>query len=955
MFFNSLNGKSQMNYTKAIVLLLLFWASTSEGAYLVVNDGFESGTSSWAAYGSYTIDSTVSHSGGQSVRCDNGSTPSNRGCSQLITFATPLNADFIRISGWSRAQNSQCSLWQTGPDYSIYVDIIYIDDTALRGQKANFYPGTHGWEYSEKLVELALPVKEIRVYCLHRQATGIVWFDDITIEQVYLDETGAGRGYALWTQDSMTRVFPQALHVLPVGASPEEPNASISLAGGEYESFQILVRSPSESYIDVRTSDLIGPGGAVIDADNIEWFEVGYVRVETLDAPYIIANMPYLHQLGAQPPNWWPDALLPVSQVHLSADFTQSIWITVYAEPNTPAGQYTGSIQLNPQGMDSTTVTVQAEVYNFNLPSGAGHLKNSFSLTEEYMEKVYGTPVSSIMHRAYGDYMLEHRLNPDDNRRKVLLEIDDLLHYRGLGLNSFNVQDFTQHSLWWFTEANKQATFAELDPYFQALAAEESLYDKACIYGFDEWDVSAYGSIMPEWFGIVQDQWNVPTFTTAHINQDPSDLDYYNVDWLCPITSTYNFNDAQTCRNAGFEIWSYVSLMPYPPDYANWRLDCALIEARVLMWQGYHQKFDGFLYWNVNMWERPGNPNSPIDPNAEGPLLDWNLCTCFADYDWLYGDGVLLYPGIDGPIGSIRLENVRDGLEDYEYLWLLAQATGNVEAARSLCEPVTQSLTKFGHNSKTLYGQRHIIARQLEVALHPCPLGDISGPDGVGDCLINIYDFAKLAQGWMQPTYLEVEVENRSFEIPDRPTGTGENYGDHVGWTTSNSKGYVDERDWLFKTYGFNPPDPTQPQWLTMETAGEEAYQRLDHTITTNTTYTLSLDIGMASWAASWIYSDYSVKLVSATSYDIIAQTDQSVSGLPSLDTYIPISATGMTGDISDVRVGQQLKIVLVNPGPADPGIVCWDNIRITAESSSTYNWDDLALIVQHWLKEDQP
>ena len=44
------------------------------------------------------------------------------------------------------------------------------------------------------------------------------------------------------------------------------------------------------------------------------------------------------------------------------------------------------------------------------------------------------------------------------------------------------------------------------------------------------------------------------------------------------------------------------------------------------------------------------------------------------------GEGMLFYPGedagIDGPIASIRLKNLRDGMEDYEYFTLLEKAKG---------------------------------------------------------------------------------------------------------------------------------------------------------------------------------------------------------------------------------------------------------------------------------------
>ena len=41
------------------------------------------------------------------------------------------------------------------------------------------------------------------------------------------------------------------------------------------------------------------------------------------------------------------------------------------------------------------------------------------------------------------------------------------------------------------------------------------------------------------------------------------------------------------------------------------------------------------------------------------------------------GDGFLIYPGkligVDGPVSSVRLEQAREGVEDYEYLHLLKQ------------------------------------------------------------------------------------------------------------------------------------------------------------------------------------------------------------------------------------------------------------------------------------------
>ena len=47
-------------------------------------------------------------------------------------------------------------------------------------------------------------------------------------------------------------------------------------------------------------------------------------------------------------------------------------------------------------------------------------------------------------------------------------------------------------------------------------------------------------------------------------------------------------------------------------------------------------------------------------------------------YNGAMGDGSLLYPakkfGISEPISTLRLESIREGQEDYEYLWMMEAA-----------------------------------------------------------------------------------------------------------------------------------------------------------------------------------------------------------------------------------------------------------------------------------------
>jgi len=218
---------------------------------------------------------------------------------------------------------------------------------------------------------------------------------------------------------------------------------------------------------------------------------------------------------------------------------------------------------------------------------------------------------------------------------------------------------------------------------------------------------------MKLFFGNVRRLWGLPTLTTSHIPTDSAVMRDLHVDWLCPIWAqyhlSYNFGRTQQARAEGLKVWSYISLEPYPPC-PNWRLDSPLMEARTLWWQVFHQNMDGFLYWGLNIWDRVNNDRA-VDP-AAGPFVDFSICSG-GDHDWLYGDGALMYPGVEGPIGSIRLANIRDGLQDWELLWMLGEMAGDREVARQACLPVAASLDSFATDPEMLIARRRDILRQL--------------------------------------------------------------------------------------------------------------------------------------------------------------------------------------------------------------------------------------------------
>jgi len=86
----------------------------------------------------------------------------------------------------------------------------------------------------------------------------------------------------------------------------------------------------------------------------------------------------------------------------------------------------------------------------------------------------------------------------------------------------------------------------------------------------------------------------------------------------------------------------------------------------------------GFEYWSPNHWGRNSD-----DKEKRWPEVPWDPNT-FGKYN---GDGYLLYPGPDGkPYPSIRLKALRDGFEDYEYMWTLNQLVKAIPGSEQLSD-----------------------------------------------------------------------------------------------------------------------------------------------------------------------------------------------------------------------------------------------------------------------------
>ena len=411
---------------------------------------------------------------------------------------------------------------------------------------------------------------------------------------------------------------------------------------------------------------------------------------------------------------WLPDPLLPPAPFKVRKGSTQGLWFTVYAAPDAKPGEYTGVVVLTERGEKRATVRVTVKVEDFSLPETFG-MPTSFSVMDGFTRAQYPDRFKEKKRESW-DIMLDHRLNPDDISRTTPPNIDDLVYARSRGMSLFNILNIVPEpkdpNVKWVCytppEATENAAFypsfkARLAPYVAELK-KRGLEKFAYLYGFDERESEYYPGIDALWKKLKADFPDIPVMTTAMMYRDyaagKTNLPcLVTTDWYCPLTDVYKTDISNTMRKMGKKVWWYVACGPTYP-YANFAsLEYPIIEGRLLGWMTHLYRSDGLLYWHVNFW------NGLCIDESDTFLSTWNT---YSDLH-MPGDGVLLYPGKDHILPSIRLAQIRDAVEDYEWLQIAASKAG-ADSVDAVSRTLIRSLTDFTRDSVQLLEKRSRLA-----------------------------------------------------------------------------------------------------------------------------------------------------------------------------------------------------------------------------------------------------
>lgn len=503
----------------------------------------------------------------------------------------------------------------------------------------------------------------------------------------------AGHGEVnLWTMPSSANPIQEADCSAYYTNSPK---LEIELAKNESEAGQIFFHTTGgvRSYT-LEACDLVDDAGNKIEKENIKIYNEYYTHVEQLSI--VTSGRPYGH---------YPDALIPqrlsekVGENTVPADFNQGIYVDVFADKDTPAGEYNGNFKLKIDG-DSFIVPVSVRVRNFTL-SDTNHVQSAFYLFPEY---IMGGDLNNTpeQYKKYVDYLLDYRISTTDpvygKMTDEELWLEQMKEYAAnpkvssydisvhFGLEK-ELRMLIENSTPELNLVEKAFRYLADEPPAAELATYETRY-KNCVdqiiaisQSYTDEELASYGLTHADIEGIEV----LITLTISDIGKIDGLRTYCGlVSDFSTETRREKYEEAKANPYLGANnelagtdygsTWWYVCCFPYEPT-PNYHIDNDVLDARVLSWMQYDYDIDGMLYWGTasyfdtsTMHDDLGGWKS-VDPYDDAEAVFTGKAT--------QGDGFLLYPGAkygeSGPLPSTRLINIRDGFEDYEYLYALEE------------------------------------------------------------------------------------------------------------------------------------------------------------------------------------------------------------------------------------------------------------------------------------------
>ena len=527
---------------------------------------------------------------------------------------------------------------------------------------------------------------------------------------------------AIWTASAQTRVMPGT----PSGSTQ---TIDLSAAGNEYEGVIIGLRGGANPH-DVTVT--WSPDADPLLVQNAQLDQVMFVHI----------SRPTTHT-GAKA-GLYPDPLVPrdFGQSLSVPSYSSSLYVFFHVPYGTAAGTYAGTLHVT-NGDESADLPVSLHVWSFGwqrLSTHTAFMTNMRDLQTSLQGsglKWSGQQRRTVVTNFYR-MMQQHGLTPMMPNVLPTTAADgsfDASAYQAaiapyLGVDGLDLQDAQIPWNNWFPYPSWRK-----DPASSSLFAY--LANLCRFYADNGWQSKVYGYIVDEPSSISEERLaeryarllhkasalagfrarflltDDPRSTNLHAQEGANRFLWDDVD-IWGVRYYYFFGRVPLLRKLqakGQQVWWYPYLNANVRQLPNFVIEKPLADQRVWGWLMYQWNTDGLLYWGFNRWGDARTDQGWRDPYQD-PLSFVNLPNRLAGN----GEAMLVYPGYypryglndpyAAPVSSLRLEALRDGFEDREYM-KLAAATGSDGPA--FVRSVIKSVTWYPY--RVAYGHRFLFPK----------------------------------------------------------------------------------------------------------------------------------------------------------------------------------------------------------------------------------------------------
>ncbi len=488
----------------------------------------------------------------------------------------------------------------------------------------------------------------------------------------------------------------------------------------------VAINEPEAVQLVLRSTQGLAWVQVSVAPEVARWFEVqgryvGYVPLRANSR----ATPP--EELVRKAPTDFPDPLLALPFVPLRANETQPVFITVRPHRTTKSGTYTVPLVVRTP-LGSLTVSLRVRVYPVVFPDRA-RLWFTNWFRSDHFARFHHVPEWGNEHfqwmRCYAQLMRAHRQNvllvplglvkavqkADGSFRFDFSRFErfiatfeaegvaqrlELSHIGGRKTGRWEDPEFVAHPIWAVNELTGEQVEVPLETFLTAvrdyLKATGRLR-RAMLHIADEpipVNVSSWRALSQRVHQAVPD---LPRIDAIHVH----DLQGHLEVWVPQLNFFAQWLDIYRQRQReGNELWFYTAWVPQG-RWTNRLIDYPLIKTRLLHWLNVRYGATGFLHWGWNFW---------------GDVMTGELQSP--------GDAFIVYPG---PNPSLRMEAQRDGIEDAELLWMLAERLAkkgkriSPEEAAALLEPllrpVLRDFTDYTRDFAELGKVRQFVLQRL--------------------------------------------------------------------------------------------------------------------------------------------------------------------------------------------------------------------------------------------------